>query len=615
MKRYPFKFLEAYTRDDRGVFFGRDEEIEELYQMVFQSDLLLVQGPSGAGKTSLIQCGLAGKFQSHDWLALHIRRDKDINESLTKALNAFAGDTASDLDWLTEDLSEPTGVVTALSPLASRFKAVYLRYFKPLYLIFDQFEELYILGNRDEQQAFIRTVQKILRLEQPVKIIISIREEYLGHLYEFERQVPELTRKKLRVEPMNFERVQRVIEGACKHPESNVRMKAGEENAIAKGIFERIRGNDKTLYIQLPYLQVFLDKFYLHCTGDESRQEEALFTLKELAEMGDIGDVLRNFLEEQVNFAAGRLELKPDILWGLLSPLVTLEGTKEPLSEAELRRSRPEELPEALVAPALQTFVERRVLRLTENEQRYELAHDSLAKQLAERRDEDEIAVLEMQRIIRSQVSIKKVEDRAYITAKQLAIIKSLGNKLKLTDDELDWVRQSEQHRLALEKAEQQRQREELEKAQRQAEQERHLRETAEVAREDAEKQRTIAQQNETQARINETRAQQRTRLALGLSGLAIALTFIAAFLAFQSNKQRQELEGAYDKIEKSLNKARAEEIQRKETEIKFFLNRANQMLAFGARDAAIENLELALRVDSTRQDIRQQLEVLKPGQ
>jgi putative ribosome biogenesis GTPase RsgA len=67
-KRYPFKFLDAYTREDSDFYFGRNDEINALYEMVFQTDLLLVYGASGTGKSSLIQCGLASKFQSHDWL-------------------------------------------------------------------------------------------------------------------------------------------------------------------------------------------------------------------------------------------------------------------------------------------------------------------------------------------------------------------------------------------------------------------------------------------------------------------------------------------------------------------------------------------------------------------
>ena len=49
-KRYPFKFLDAYNKADTDIFFGRDEEVEALYQMTFQSDILLVYGASGTGK-------------------------------------------------------------------------------------------------------------------------------------------------------------------------------------------------------------------------------------------------------------------------------------------------------------------------------------------------------------------------------------------------------------------------------------------------------------------------------------------------------------------------------------------------------------------------------------
>ena len=78
----PFKFLDSYAREDREIFFGRDREIEELYQKVFESKILLVYGISGTGKTSLINCGLANKFEESDWLPISIRRGKDINESL-----------------------------------------------------------------------------------------------------------------------------------------------------------------------------------------------------------------------------------------------------------------------------------------------------------------------------------------------------------------------------------------------------------------------------------------------------------------------------------------------------------------------------------------------------
>jgi len=78
----PFKFLDAYTREDREIFFGRDREIEEMYQKVFESKILLIYGISGTGKTSLIDCGLANKFEDSDWLPVTVRRGMNIVDSL-----------------------------------------------------------------------------------------------------------------------------------------------------------------------------------------------------------------------------------------------------------------------------------------------------------------------------------------------------------------------------------------------------------------------------------------------------------------------------------------------------------------------------------------------------
>src|SRR5437764_15063593 len=96
MKKYPFKFLDSYGKEDTAIFFGRDEEINALYEMVYQSPILLVYGASGTGKTSLIQCGLASRFQSHDWLPLTIRRGSNINVTFEKALEDARGYKTSD---------------------------------------------------------------------------------------------------------------------------------------------------------------------------------------------------------------------------------------------------------------------------------------------------------------------------------------------------------------------------------------------------------------------------------------------------------------------------------------------------------------------------------------
>ena len=111
--------------------------------------------------------------------------------------------------------------------------------------------------------------------------------------------------------------------GIGKLPQSNVQLRQGEEAAFALGIFEKLKGRDHTRTIELPYLQVFLDNLYLKTTNDTSRQADAEFTrqgLDRMGDIGDIGDVLRNFLEEQVQQNARQLGTTTDTIKKLLAP-------------------------------------------------------------------------------------------------------------------------------------------------------------------------------------------------------------------------------------------------------------------------------------------------------
>ena len=120
----PFKFLDAYAHEDREIFFGWDREIEDMYQNVVESKILLVHGISGTGKTSLIDCGLANKFEDSDWLPVNVRRGTNIIESLRNELKKIA------LTPVKEDsgLQGNRGAAQVLKSL----KSIYLDHFKTI---------------------------------------------------------------------------------------------------------------------------------------------------------------------------------------------------------------------------------------------------------------------------------------------------------------------------------------------------------------------------------------------------------------------------------------------------------------------------------------------------
>ncbi len=123
----PFKFLDPFELQDIEAFFGRKEETRELYNLVTKNRLTFVYGPSGSGKTSLVQCGLANRFGGSDWLPLFVRRGEDLNASLRRELAKTLGKKE-------------------IEDIPSSIESLFTRYLRPVYLIFDQFEELFILG-------------------------------------------------------------------------------------------------------------------------------------------------------------------------------------------------------------------------------------------------------------------------------------------------------------------------------------------------------------------------------------------------------------------------------------------------------------------------------------
>lgn len=571
MKKYPFKFLDAYTREDRDLFFGRNEEIEALYQMVYQTDLILICGASGTGKTSLIQCGLANKFQPYEWLALSIRRGDNLNLSLEKALAAAtagasagqAADTpkADTLDWL--DDSPATVAPAAISPMAQRLKNLYLQHFKPVFLIFDQFEDLYILGTKDEQRQFIGSVREMLRIEYPVKIILSIREEYLGFLYEFERKVPELLHKKLRVEPMNQDKVQEVLRGMFDPDHSLVRLRAGEEERFGALVFEKLKSHDNVRTIELPYLQVLLDKLYLSITHDESRRQEAEFSVAALEKMGNIGDLLANFLDDQVQKNARDLHTTPENIKKLLAPFVTLDGTKDPLSAAQLhRRVAALGFSQEWVARALQAFQNSQILRFDEKEERYEVKHDSLARQIASYQDAEDIALQKAAQVIRTQMLLE-AERREVFTQKQLLFIEPFLEHLPLATEELDWVEESRRHWETIRHEEEKRQRAELEAT------------------------------------------QKRLRLVRGLLLAAILAVGVAGYFGWDARQQTRIADQKAKEASDNLEKMQVAERARLQTEISKYLHSAEKMRKAGDPDMAKEILLAAPMPDSIHRDAR----------
>ena len=347
MAQSPFKFLDAYEQNDRHIFFGREAETEALYEKVSSASLTLLYGSSGTGKTSLIRCGLSNRFAPTDWYAVTVSRRDNLNESFRNEIRHHAQ----------SDIPENASLKEAIETL-------YYDYYVPVYFIFDQFEELFILGTEEEQEKFFEDLAELTRAGLQARFILSIREEYFARLTRHERMIPHLMDNKLLLERMNRTNLREVIVGTA----SAFSIEVVNPEQTIEGIIDKIA--DKRLGVDLTYVQVLMDRLYqqeLIRKGDSNAP--LTFDQNLLEEIGELEDVLDSFLADQVNEVEKEIG-KKGLPMAVLYAMVSDESTKRSVNAERILKLLPADYDISLaeVERCLQEFLKRRIIKALDTE-------------------------------------------------------------------------------------------------------------------------------------------------------------------------------------------------------------------------------------------------------
>jgi hypothetical protein len=422
MQKSPYKFLDSYSKEDRDIFFGRDREIEELHSRVFESKILIIYGTSGTGKSSLINCGLANKFNDSDWLPVNVRRGSDINQSLYESLERLK---------LTEiQTRDKSQAGFKKEDILKIIRSVYLDHFKPVYLIFDQFEELFIFGTNNEKDELIRNIKKIIDSDLQCKFIFSIREEYLAGITEFEKVIPSFLSNRIRIEKMTRQNAIKVIEGPCQLNDIDV------EPGFAEMLLEKLNPDNSD--VELTYLQVYLDKIFQLVSP--KGEDNPVITRALLDRAGEVKDLLGTFLEEQIS----QLD-DPDSGLIILKSFVSVKGTRHQITEDEVieySKTLGKDIDRETVKSFIQKFIRLRILRDKDENNRYELRHDSLANKIYEEITLVEKELLEIRQFLENAlVSFDKRD--LFLNADDLRYIAPYEDKLFLNERLLTLISQS----------------------------------------------------------------------------------------------------------------------------------------------------------------------------
>ncbi len=161
----PYPGLVAFGPQDASLFFGRDQESDDISRRIRQQNFLLIVGPSGSGKSSLISAGILPRLADEGrWLVRVQRPDAGALDWLTGTSGPAEAPASAD------QLRRSVDALLRTAPGADR-----------LLLFFDQAETIFLLPSKQAPARFLAVVDLLRRVDTCV-VVLAMRADFYADL-------------------------------------------------------------------------------------------------------------------------------------------------------------------------------------------------------------------------------------------------------------------------------------------------------------------------------------------------------------------------------------------------------------------------------------------------
>ena len=387
--RYPGSSPFEDNEYDRLLFFGREREKQALFHLVMSERLSVLFAKSGIGKTSLIHAGLNQMFRDKGLIPLVIRFHANYDDPI-RAFYEIIEDIAKrhSADYISGKQGS----------LWEYFKTVEFWTADDVLLspvvILDQFEEFFAVYPPENRKAFIRELADIVRNKIPaklcqpeapflysetppdVKILIAIREDYLGLLEEMADDIPQIFQNRFRLMPLNREQAKEAIINPAALKDERIKSSSFKyEDDALDAILEYLckrkeRDGIKIINeIESFQLQLICRNIENGISAKSDKRQEIVIAKQDLS---GLPEVLQKFYENQLNQL--EKEDKENVLRLCEEGLISLTDRRLSLEQDEIERKF------KVSKPVLEKLVNSRLLRAESRvgSVYYELSHDTL---------------------------------------------------------------------------------------------------------------------------------------------------------------------------------------------------------------------------------------------
>jgi WD40 repeat protein len=341
----PYNGLQPYTEDDSEYFFGRDGDRDLVIANLMASRLTVLYGPSGVGKSSLLQAGVMP----------HLRRLDDESFSYVATDQAIVVYHASWRDDPLVDLTESLRAavpddlgadIVPGGPLSVELlRTVTRRLDADVYLLCDQFEEETLYQEGARADVFAAELGRIVSTAGlRVNVLLGVREDALAKLDRLEAYVPDLFSNSLRLDHLSVTAAHDAIEQPLsrynqEHPSHSVTI----EPALVDRLLTELRTGrvsvtgsadasstaSSSTTIETPFLQLVMTRLW----SEETARGSRVLTESMLESLGGASRIVRTHLDSVM---ARLTEEQRAIAAHVFRHLVTPSGTKIAHTAADL---------------------------------------------------------------------------------------------------------------------------------------------------------------------------------------------------------------------------------------------------------------------------------------
>lgn len=393
----PWKGLESYKYSDAGQFYGRDQELCDLAEIIRQNSFTTIYGISGAGKTSIINAGLCPLLDKEHFLPVYIRLnhgkdrisyDQQIINATENALIKIGGeaekshdvDVESEFDQLWLYFHSHTFWTKDNHKIAP---VLFIDQFEEIFTKNDDVNDIWSFFNIIDSLQYNMPTERILNLiqangksitfgeEANFRVVFSMREDFLPRLEDYCFDIPAMRRNRVGLKSLNGLQAIEVITKPC----PGVVTREVALHIISKVVGKKIADNTKRLkgtLVDTSILSLFCTELYNY--RDKSKGEGIITT--ELVDLYG-GNILEWFYDRNMQI------LPKNTYIYLENHLLTHNGFRNSIAVDDLLENN-------VTQEQIDKLEENRIIRVEDinHNLRVEFTHDVLCKIAKKRKDE-----------------------------------------------------------------------------------------------------------------------------------------------------------------------------------------------------------------------------------